>query len=356
MPELPGPVRVFFATPLEPEFVHQIAQLDPRIEVMYRPDLLGKSEYPGDHFGAAIQRTPEQQAEWDACLAQAEVLWDFDRDRPTELPRLAPNLKLLFHTSSGVAGWLGTSGLVESDVMIANAAGIHAIPMAEWAMFAMLYFAKDTRRIQMSQRIHHWDKRFCPAELHGATLALVGLGAVGSEIARRANQFGMRVIAHRRRTNEPLPSDIPVEKLYPREGLQEMLSQADYVVLIVASTPDTLHMIGRDELAALPTHAVVINLARGAIVDQEELVIALQQGWLAGAALDVFDPEPLESESPLWTLPNVLVTSHAISHSQAENERLTGLFSSILRSYLAGEPIPNLVDKRLGYSPEPAQI
>jgi glyoxylate/hydroxypyruvate reductase len=348
-PEVPNPLRVFIATPLEPEFVQQIADLDPRLEVTYRPDLLGPSEYPGDHFGAPIQRTPEQQAEWEACLSQAHVLWDFDRDRPTEVPRLSPGLKLLFHTSSGIAGWLRSSGLIESDVLITNAAGIHAVPMAEWAMFAMLYFAKNVRRIQTSQRLHHWDKRFCPAELHGATLALVGFGAVGSEIARRAHQFGMRVLAHRRRADGRLPSEVPVE-LFPREGLLDMLSQADYVVLIVASTPDTLGMIGRYELEAMPPSAVLINVARGAIVDQQELIAALENNWIAGAALDVFEPEPLEPDSILWDLPNVLVTSHAISHSQIENERLTELFCSILRAYLDGQPIPNLVDKRLGYS------
>jgi phosphoglycerate dehydrogenase-like enzyme len=350
--ELPNPLRVFIATPLEPEFAQQIADVDRRIELIYRPDLMGASEYPGDHFGAPIERTPRQQAEWEACFEQAHVLWDFDRDRPIDVPRLAPNLKLLFHTSSGVAGWLRESGLLDSEVLITNAAGIHAIPMAEWAIFAMLYFAKNVRRIQMSQRIHHWDKRFCPAELQGATLALVGLGAVGSEIARRAHEFGMRVIAHRRRADEPLPSDVPVDQLFAREGLLEMLSQADYVVLIVASTPDTIGMIGRYELEALPPSAVLINLARGAIVDQEELIAALDNRWIAGAALDVFDPEPLEPDNVLWDLPNVLVTSHAISHSEAENQRLTDLFCSILRAYLAGEPIPNLVDTRLGYSPK----
>jgi phosphoglycerate dehydrogenase-like enzyme len=123
-------------------------------------------------------------------------------------------------------------------------------------------------------------------------------------------------------------------------------------VLIVASTPDTIGMIGRYELEALPPSAVLINLARGVIVDQEELIAALDNRWIAGAALDVFDPEPLEPDNVLWDLPNVLVTSHAISHSEAENQRLTDLFCSILRAYLAGEPIPNLVDKRLGYSPK----
>ena len=351
MPEPPNPLRVFIATPLEAEFAQQIADLDPRIELIYRPDLLGPSEYPGDHFGAPIERTPEQQTEWEACFANAHVIWDFDRDRPSELLSMAPNLVLAFHTSSGVAGWLGQSGLIESDVLVTNAAGIHAIPMAEWAMFAMLYFAKNVRRIQTSQRLHYWDKRYCPAELDGATLALVGLGAVGSEIARRAHQFGMRVLAHRRRTDEPLSADVPVDEQFSRERLQEMLSQADYVVLIVASTAETIGMIGREELEALPPNAVLINLARGAVVDQQELTAALENNWIAGAALDVFNPEPLEADSILWDLPNVLVTPHAISHSQNENERLTALFCSILRAYLNGDPIPNLVDKRLGYSP-----
>ena len=348
-PAVSNPLRVFIATPLEPEFARQIANVDPRIELIYRPDLLGPSEYPGDHFGAPIQRTAEQQAEWEACLAQAHVLWDFDRDHPTEVPSLAPNLKLLFHTSSGIAGWLNSSGLIESDVLVTNAAGIHVVPMAEWAIFAMMYFAKNVRRIHMSQKLHHWDKRFCPAELDGATLALVGFGAVGSEIARRAHQFGMRVLAHRRRTDEPLPADVPVE-LFPRGRVIEMLSLADYVVLIVATNPETLGMIGRYELEALPQNAVVINLARGSILDQGELIAALDNNWIAGAALDVFEPEPLEPDSILWDLPNVLVTSHAISHSQKENQRLTDLFCRILRAYLDGEPIPNLVDKQLGYS------
>lgn len=356
MPEQPHRLKVFFATPLEEEYVEQIAALDPRLEIVYRPDLLGRIRFVGDHTGEPLQRTAAQQAEWDACLAEADILWDYDKARPRELPRLAPKLKLLFATSSGVATWLRTSGLVESDVLVVNAAGIHPGPMAEWTIFAMLAFAKDFRRVQTSQRLHHWDYTFVPRELSGATLALVGLGVVGREIARRARQFRMRVLAHRRRLDASDLEDGVVERIFSRDELTAMLAQADYVVLIVASTPETERLIGPAELAAMRSHAVVINLARGAVVDEAALADALAAGRLGGAALDVFDPEPLDPASPLWDLPNTIITAHTISHSPRESERLTALFSETLLAYLNRRPIPNLVDKRLGYSLEPARI
>lgn len=352
MPEQADRLKVFFATPLEAEYVQQIAALDPRLEVIHRPELLGRIRFVGDHTGEPMQRTRAQQAEWDACLAEADILWDYDKARPQDMPRLAPKVKLIFTTSSGVSTWLRTSGLAESEVLIANAAGIHPGPMAEWTIFAMLAFAKDLRRIQTSQRLHYWDYAFVPRELAGATVVIVGLGVVGREIARRARQFGMRVLAHRRRLDAADLEDGLVERVFNREELPLMLSQADYVVLIVASTPATHRLIGPPELAVMQRHAVVINLARGAVVDEAALAETLQAGRLGGAALDVFDPEPLDPASPLWDLPNTLLSAHTISHSPRESERLANLFSEVLLAYLNGQPIPNLVDKRLGYSIE----
>jgi len=355
LPDSEGVVTVCFATPLEEEYVQQIAALDPRLRVLHRPDLIGRIRFSSDHVGASIERTPEQQADWDAYLAQAEVLWDFDRERPAQTLRLSPGLRLIYHTSSGIATWLERSGLVDTNVLVCNAAGIHNIPMAEWAMFSMLAFARDFQRIKCRQRAHQWDDELVTGELHDSTLALIGLGEVGSEIARRARDFGMRVLVHRRRLDAPLPSGVSVDAVYPRERLHEMLAQADYLVLIVASTADTHHLIGPAELAALPERAVLINLARGPVVDQAALIEALQSGRLAGAALDVFDPEPLEPSSPLWDMPNVIITAHTISQSKRENERQVARFCQILRAYLDGQPIPYLVDKRLGYRPGGAE-
>jgi phosphoglycerate dehydrogenase-like enzyme len=293
-----------------------------------------------------VVRTLQQEAEWSEFLARAEVLFDVDPPhvRPGLLER-APHLRWVQASSSGVGSWVRRMGLVDTTVEVTNAAGVHAVPLAEFVLFAMLYFAKRMPRVNADRSARRWA-RFCGDRLRGRTLGVVGLGAVGREIARLAHLVGMRVLGLRRTSSSDIPE---VERVFGPEDLHALLAESDYVVLIVASTPETDTLLNAEAISRMKQGAVLINIARGALVDEEALLASLHSGHLAGAALDVFREEPLRADSPFWDMPNVLITPHSMSTAYGENDLLVDLFCDNLGRYLAGEPLRNRIDKRRGY-------
>jgi glyoxylate/hydroxypyruvate reductase len=327
-------IEVLLASPLEADLVARIAAVDPmRLHLTSRPDLLGTPRYPGDHF-PPIDRTPEQAGEWAHLLGQAEVLLDVDRPSMTDFLDHAPRVRWIQSSSSGVGEWVRRLGIVAAPITVTNAAGIHATPLAEFALFAMLYFAKHWRRMLDEQRAHHWQRTAIDT-LDGKTIGIVGLGQVGQAVARLAGALGMHVLGTRR--------DSGIERL------RDLLRTSDYVVLCVPHTAETAGLIGPAELRLLKPSAVLINIARGTILDEAALIDALHHGRLAGAALDVFSHEPLAEQSPLWDMPNVLVTPHSMSTAGDENARLSDLFCDNLRRYVDHRPLRNVVDKVRGY-------
>jgi phosphoglycerate dehydrogenase-like enzyme len=312
--------------------------------VTYRPELLGQPRYPGDHF-PPISRTAEQESEWARLLAQAEVMLDVDQPSVADFRRKAPLVRWIQSSSSGIGEWVRRLDIVDAPIVATNAAGIHAVPLAEFVVFAMLHFARSWPRMAAEQRAHHWQR--CAIEtLDGKTLGIIGLGHVGRTVARLARPFGMRVLGVKR-TPGAVPVD--VDAVYGTEQLPEVLAQSHYLVLSVPHTAETVGLIGASELARLPQGAVLINIARGSLVDEGALIEALRSGHLGGAALDVVAREPLAAESPLWDMQNVIVTPHSMSTAVDENERLTELFCENLRLYLDGKPLRNVVDKQRGY-------
>jgi len=339
-------VRVLIASALEPPLVERIRAVDRRLDVVYRADLIGSPRYPADHT-APVTRTPAQAAEWAALVAEAEVMLDVVRSSDRDLARQAPRLRWVQLSSSGVGQIVEHMGLGDRPIVVTNAAGMHALPLAEFVLFAMLYFAKRMPRVLVDQRRHHWE-RFALDTLPGKTLGIVGLGHVGRAIARLARSVGLRVVAVRRTPGPPAQSP-DADAVYPLGGLRTLLGESDYVALIVPFTPETVGLIGKSELAAMKPGAVLINIGRGQLVDEGALVESLRSGHLGGAALDVFATEPLPAESPLWDMPNVLVTPHSMSTALDENEWLVDLFCDNLRRYLAGQPLRNVFDRARGY-------
>lgn len=340
-------VQVLIATPLEEEFVERIRAVDPRLEVTHRPDLLGTPRYHADHHPPA-ERNAAQAAEFAALLAETEVLFDIDQETAPRLVALAPRLRWIQTSSAGVGQLIEQIGLDRTDVLVTTASGIHAGPLAEFVLMAILMFTKRAFMLLEAQRRHQYQ-RFCSAELPGQTLAVLGPGKIGREVARLARAFGMRVTALGRAVHTA--DELGVDRVYQRADLHPMLAEADFVVLAMPHTPETENMIGAAELAQLKPSAVLINIARGEVLDEDALVAALRAGRLAGAALDVFRQEPLPPESPLWDLPNVLINPHSASTADSENRKLTDIFTENLRHYLAGRPerMRNILDKRLLY-------
>ena len=205
---------------------------------------------------------------------------------------------------------------------------------------AMLMFAKNYAYLEREKAAHHWQ-RYSATELADKTLAVIGLGKIGREVARLAKAFDMHVIGTRRDPSQTVPH---VDALYGPDALHEVLAQAQYLVLATPHTPETDALINAEALAALPQGAILINIARGKVMVQNALVSALQRGHLGGAALDVTDPEPLPADSPLWEMPNVIISPHSASTADSENQKIVALFCENLRRYLSDEPLLNVLD------------
>jgi phosphoglycerate dehydrogenase-like enzyme len=241
----------------------------------------------------------------------------------------------------------------DSGVIVTTAVGIHASTISEYVFGSMLMFNRSWPEMVRLQDRHIWPHsaswyKLGGRELLDQTLGIVGLGAIGRRVAQLGKAFGMRVIGTRR-TVEPGVQDPDVDLLYPIERLKDMLRQCDYVVLSVPLTSQTEKLIGEAELRAMRPDAYLVNVARGQIIDERALIRALKEGWIAGAGLDVTDPEPLPADHPLFSLPNVILTPHISGVSIHYDRRLTNLFAENLRRYRTGEPLRNQYDPLRGY-------
>jgi glyoxylate/hydroxypyruvate reductase len=349
-----APTQVLIASPLEAELAERIKAADPRAEVLFEPDLLPPARYPADHLGdPAFRRDPEAEARWQALLDRAEVLFGVPGDSADDLARVVtdlPKLRWVHATSAGAGEQVRKAGLPPEAlerVAITTSSGVHAVPLAEFAIFGLLAVAKELPRFIEDQRARAWPEIRRPLrELAGQTLFLVGLGDIGRETARLGKAFGMRTVGFRR-TEGPPPEH--VDEVHGPRRLAELAGRADAMVVSLPLTDQTAGLIDRATIEALPPSCIFVNVGRGGVVDEPALVDALRERRIAGAVLDVFATEPLPDSSPLWSLPNVLVTPHAAALSARENERIVDLFVDNLRRYLDGRPLHNVVEPGVYY-------
>lgn len=285
------------------------------------------------------------RAEIERVLADIEIaVCGFPHDLITQAPQLR-----WFQLWSAGADWLiKRPEVAECAVVITTTSGIHAIPISEHIFAYLLALARSFQYAIRRQTQHQWKDAGQPPvfELTGKTMLIVGVGAIGLRTAEIARAFGMRVLGVRRNPSAPAPV---VEAMFGPEQLCEALPQADVVVLTTPLTPETHHSIGEREFRAMKPTAYLVNIGRGATVDQAALIRALQENWIAGAGLDVFEPEPLPEDSPLWDMENVIITGHYAGHNPYYDDRAMEVFLTNLRRYVADQPLLNVVDKRLGY-------
>lgn len=256
----------------------------------------------------------------------------------------APKLRWQQTPSAGVNHIL-TPNFLQRDIILTNGAGVHAIPISEFVLAFMLYHAKNLRKLQTLQDEHTWVRGVFLEELANATLLIIGTGNIGQAIASRAKPFGVRVWGSRRHP-EPLPN---FDKIVGADEWRSLLPAADYVVIATPLTPETKGLIDEAALQSMRPSAYLINIARGAIVDETALLTALRESWIAGAGLDTVAIEPLPPESPLWSLPNAFITPHCSALSPRLRERIAELFIDNLKRYQTGQPLRNVVDKKAGY-------
>jgi len=303
------------------EFADKITSVSPKVKLI--------------QCGSA-QELLEKVADADAIYGQ------FSR----EAIAAGKKLKWIQYTSAGVEGVLHPE-LVNSEIVLTNMKGIFAKQIAEHVFAMLLGLTRKIPTYLQQQRQQIWKRHDDPLEVGGWTMGIIGLGGIGTETARRAHAFDMQVIAV---DIEPIRKPHFVAELHHPNWLPEMLPQCDVLVTAVPHTPLTFKMLGAEQFNRIKRGAIFIGVSRGKVVDEPQLVRALQEGKLSGAGLDVTFQEPLPKESELWNMENVIITSHSAAQSRQHRERrMLELLAENARRFIAGEPLLNQVDKRKGY-------
>jgi len=264
----------------------------------------------------------------------------------------APRLRWVHSTAAAVANLLPLDEFAARGIIVTNSRGIQAVPIAEHVMGGLLVLARRFNVMFDAQRDRRWiqndlTRNAWPWSLQGRKMTILGLGTIGQEVARRAHAFGMSVTGIRRRLDQPVPAF--VERMVGPDRLRDALSGCDVLVISAPFISGTDGLIGTKEIELLNGGAIIINVARGKIVDEPALITAIQRGHLGGAVLDVFESEPLDRASPLWSLPNVIISPHSAGVRPDHWDEVIDLFSENLRRFQRGEPLLNMVNCDAGY-------
>jgi phosphoglycerate dehydrogenase-like enzyme len=285
-----------------------------------------------------------------SLISEAEVVFcGHDAVNGGELFLNAPNLRWLHTITAGVDAWLA-SGYGKGSYVFTSGNGPHAWGIGEFVLLQILMLAKCAPQFLRNQAAGRWD-RVSGMQVHGKTVGIVGYGHIGRGVAERVRPLGCHIIATRRSVDQKQIKAGPVDELLPSGELAYLLRESDFIVLCAPLTRETHHLINADMLRLMKPTAYLVNIGRGAVIDQAALVEALRSGTIAGAALDVFEEEPLPADNPLWKLENVIITPHISPGPGSELHlwRQVDLFTDNLRRYLAGEPLLNVVDVDRGY-------
>lgn len=347
MPASTARLRVVVATPLSEAHCKRIESLEPRVEMIRDQSLLPPMRHPADFAGdPSFSRTPEEQARFDALVDSAEVLYGIPDVSPAALKRTLdanPTLRWVQIMAAGGGGQVAAAAPDAEQlkrVVFTTAAGVHGAPLAEFAVFGILAGAKTLPRLMAQQRAHEWSGRWTMGQVSEQTILVLGLGGIGGVVAAQLKGLGATVIGTSRR-----PVDVPgVDRLIDPSRIVEVAPDIDGVVATLPGTSATEGMLGAALFSALKPGATVVNVGRGTVIDESELIAALKDGRVGFAALDVFAEEPLDPGSELWDLPNVLVSPHTAALNEAEDRLIAELFARNATRFLDGEELINRVD------------
>jgi phosphoglycerate dehydrogenase-like enzyme len=339
-------INIVIGSYLEPEHVKKIESFGDDVRVHYRPDLLPPPRYACDHSAPPRDLTPQQLEEWRATVAVADVFFDFDWNEPASMPERAPNLQWVQATSAGIGSFMQRTKLDESALTVTTAGGIHAAPLAEFALLGALYFVKGVPHLMERKREHHWQ-RYTTRQLKGLRALVVGLGGVGREVVRDFHALGVQVTGLGR-SGQTYEID-GLTRVIDRSQLDGVLPEVDVLVLCSALTKETEGIIGARQIDLMHAESVVVNISRGQLIDQDAFYSALLNRRIGGACLDVFEEEPLPADNPMWDLDNVIISPHSASTVQTENGSLVELFHENFEHWRAGQPLRNLYNPVAGY-------
>lgn len=340
MSETPDQINVVVAIDFDDAIMQRLRDISPRLNITQYEDGVPDSA-------------------WSEC----EILYTV-RDFPA--PEAAPHLRWIQLNYAGVDSALQQRVVQAEDITVTSASGIHARQIANYCLMMMLAFNYKLPKMLDFQQKATWAENqydiFAPVDMHRQTLGIAGYGSIGRELARVADALGMTVLASKRDVKHPAEGkdeyspegtgdpagDIP-ERIYPGEALATMAKDCDYLVITVPLTDKTEHIVNERVLKAMKKSAVLINIARGEVVDEKALITALSQQKIRGAALDVFEEEPLPSTSPLWQLDNVILSPHVSGNSASYHEKVADLFEVNLKRYLENRSLLNRVNRQRGY-------
>lgn len=322
-------------------------ELEPRVDFIREQALLAPMRFPGDHSGdPSFTRTPEQQAAFDALVDSAEVLYGVPDEKPAALTRTAaanPGLLWVQTMPAGGGGQVKAARLDADQlerIAFSTSAGVHSQPLAEFAVFGLLAGAKSLPRLLDQQARREWSGRWTMGLISEQTVLVLGLGTIGRATALKLKALGARVIGTSRHSD---PVDGVDEIIHP-DRLAEVAPRVDGIVVTLPGTAATDKMLSADVLAAVKPGVTVVSVGRGTVIDEEALVVALGDGRVGFAALDVFASEPLSADSPLWAMGNVLISPHTAALNSAEDRLIAELFAENARRFLDGEELINRVD------------
>ncbi|MEP6842214.1 MAG: D-2-hydroxyacid dehydrogenase [Pseudolysinimonas sp.] len=336
-------LRVVVGTAQTPENIELLRTREPRLDVVYEPELLGT---PSENWMIRHKRTPDEQSRFEAIVDTAEVLFGVPDHSGTALGRtVAANPALRWvHTIPAGGGQQVKAAKLDAEALaritFTTSAGVHAEPLAEFAVFGVLAGAKLLPYLRMAQIRHEWAPRRAMPLAPDMTVAVVGLGSIGRLTASKLSGLGYRVVGVHRRHVEVQG----VAQVSLTDDFAEVAATVDAIVLALPGTVQTEGMLSREVLAAIKPGASVINVGRGSTVDEPALIEALSDGRVGFAALDVTAVEPLAADSPLWDLPNVLISPHTAAISVHESRLITELFAANATAFLDGTPMSNLVN------------
>ncbi|HKL78945.1 MAG TPA: D-2-hydroxyacid dehydrogenase [Mobilitalea sp.] len=274
---------------------------------------------------------------------KAEVIFGWPEE---EQLKRSVNLRWLHLPSAGADSYARWELYPNSNILLTNSSGVYGVPIAEHVLAMILAYNHNLWKYAEQQKNLKWEEIRRTRDFYGSTIGIIGMGDIGMELAKRSKALGARVLGVKR-TRSSMPEY--VDRLYTIEEIDEVLQQADYVVLALPNTQKTNGIVSEQRLRKMKPDAFLVNIGRGALVDQEALIKALKENLIGGVGLDVTEPEPLPQDNPLWELPNVMITPHVSGISPSNDRIRIDLFVKNLERYLTGEPLVNMVDFEEGY-------
>ncbi len=338
-------MNVLIGFPLEIEHLERIRALPFVEELTFEPDLLPRPRYPNDHAGAPLLLDAAGNERWHALLRRADVLFGYPGETSVSLAlalEVGQGIRFVQGTSAGMGAHVQRARLdtaILERVLFASAAGVPAAMLAEFVFYGLLTLRKDAQTLARLRRDRRWE-HYVMGELGGSEIAVVGMGQIGCAVASRARAFGMRVVAVTR-TGEAHPL---ADKTHTTADIGLVMRHGDATVVTLPLTDRTRHLVDASAIGGMRPNAIFANVGRGAVVDSAALLSALVDGRIAGAVLDVFDPEPLPNDHPFWDMPNVVMSPHTAALSFHENRRIVEIFCENIERLVMGRPLRNAVN------------